>query len=104
VPNDGRDMWIAVLEDMMTRRDHGLEEYGTPLQPFNGRDQLADAYAEVLDLAVYLRTAIEERRHPVLSPTVANVIRKYFEANPPTNAADVLAVSMLNDYVRACAR
>lgn len=39
----------------------GRARYGTPLQPFNGRDQLADAYAEALDLVVYLRAALYER-------------------------------------------
>lgn len=39
----------------------GRRKYGTPLQPFNGRDPLVDAYQEVLDLAVYLRQAIWER-------------------------------------------
>ena len=37
-------------------------EHGTPLQAHNGRDPLVDAYQEALDLAVYLRQAIEERR------------------------------------------
>lgn len=31
-----------------------------PLQPFNGRDALVDAYQEAVDLAVYLRQRIEE--------------------------------------------
>jgi hypothetical protein len=38
----------------------GIMKYGTPLQPFNGRDALWDAYQVVLDLAVYLRQAIYE--------------------------------------------
>ena len=32
-----------------------------PLQAFNGRDSLKDAYEEALDLCVYLRTAIYEK-------------------------------------------
>lgn len=35
-----------------------------PLQAHNGRDPLVDAYQEALDLVVYLRQAIEERRAP----------------------------------------
>jgi hypothetical protein len=47
----------------MRARDHaGRKKYGTPLQPRNGRDSLVDAYQEALDLVVYLRNAIEERR------------------------------------------
>lgn len=38
---------------------------------------------------------------PEMSIAAANVLRHYFEANPPTNAADVLAVSLLGDYVKA---
>ena len=39
----------------------GRMRYGTPLQPHNGRDALADAYQEALDLCAYLRQAIFER-------------------------------------------
>ena len=39
----------------------GIKRYGTPLQPHNGRDALIDTYQEILDSAVYLRQAIEER-------------------------------------------
>jgi hypothetical protein len=47
----------------MVARDHvGRARYGTPLQAHNGRDALVDAYQEALDLVVYLRQAIEERK------------------------------------------
>jgi hypothetical protein len=61
VPNDGPAVWDLVIADMQARDLVGRERYGTPLQPDNGRDVLADAYAEALDLAVYLRQAIYER-------------------------------------------
>jgi hypothetical protein len=61
-PNDNRPSWDLVVEDMQERNRIGTERYGTPLQPFNGRDSLTDAYQEALDEVVYLRTAIEERR------------------------------------------
>lgn len=60
-PSEG-DMWLLTIKDMEDRRKHGIEKYGTPLQPFNGRDPLIDAYQEALDLCVYLRQAIEERQ------------------------------------------
>ncbi len=60
-PSSG-DVWLLVLADMEERRKHGIEKYGTPVQPFNGRDPLIDGYQEALDLCVYLRQAIEERR------------------------------------------
>jgi len=60
-PNDRPAVWPLVIADMQARDRVGRERYGVPLQPHNGRDALADAYAEALDLAVYLRQAIFER-------------------------------------------
>lgn len=59
------DIWKLVLEDMEVRRKLGIERYGRPVQTFNGRDALQDAYEEALDLAVYLKQAMEERKSPV---------------------------------------
>lgn len=56
------DCWLLILKDMEDRRTHGIEKYGIPVQPFNGRDPLVDAYQEALDLVVYLRQVIEERK------------------------------------------
>jgi hypothetical protein len=47
--------------DMRERDATGRARYGTPLQPFNGRQALVDAYQELLDAAVYLRQHIYER-------------------------------------------
>jgi hypothetical protein len=63
VKNDSRPVWELVIEDMYARDAAGREKYGTPLQANNGRDALVDAYQEALDLCVYLRQAIEERRN-----------------------------------------
>lgn len=60
--NASRPIWELVIEDMAARDKLGRERYGTPLQANNGRDALIDAYQEALDLVVYLRQAIEERR------------------------------------------
>lgn len=54
-------IWPIVMLDMAKRNQIGISRYKTPLQPFNGRDMLRDAYEEALDLAVYLRGAIYER-------------------------------------------
>jgi len=61
-PNNRPAVWDLVIADMRERDHVGRERYGTPLQPHNGRDALVDAYQEALDLVVYLRQAIEERR------------------------------------------
>lgn len=61
VPNESAPIWDLVIADMKERSRIGRERYGTPLQAGNGRDALEDAYAEMLDAAVYLKTAIVER-------------------------------------------
>lgn len=48
----------AVIED---RYNRGIDTYGTPLQPHNGRDALRDAQEEAADLLFYLTQAIMER-------------------------------------------
>lgn len=70
-PNDRRPVWELVVEDMKERDRVGRAKYGTPLQPFNGRDPLIDAYQEALDLAVYLRQAIEEKYAPIAATLAA---------------------------------
>lgn len=65
VPNAGSPLWDLVIADMRERDQIGRQRYGTPLQAFNGRDALVDAYQEALDHAVYLRQAIEEREQPM---------------------------------------
>lgn len=57
-------IWNLVIADMQERDRLGMERYGKPLVANNGRDALRDAYEEALDLAVYLRQAIEERDTP----------------------------------------
>lgn len=64
IPSDRPAIWTLVVEDMTERDRIGTAKYGTPLQAHNGRDALKDAYQEALDLVVYLRQAIEERRQP----------------------------------------
>lgn len=54
--------WKLVIADMERRDQFGRKKYGVPLQPGNGRDSLLDAYEEALDLVVYLRNEIEERK------------------------------------------
>lgn len=61
VPNDTTPVWEMVINDFQERDSLGRTKYGTPLQAFNGRDALKDAYQEACDLVVYLRQAIYER-------------------------------------------
>ncbi len=60
-PNSGaHDVARRVLDDMADRDRVGRERYGMPLTAHNGRDQLVDAYQELLDAAAYLRAAKDE--------------------------------------------
>lgn len=61
-PNKSVPIWDLVIADMKDRDEVGRERYGTPLQTNNGRDALLDAYQEALDLVIYLRQEIEERK------------------------------------------
>jgi hypothetical protein len=49
-----------VMKDLQSRLEFGTAKYGTPLQPFNGRKPLKDAYEEALDLCCYLKQALME--------------------------------------------
>lgn len=60
VANDRPHIADLVIADIQERKEQGIAKYGTPLQPFNGRRPLTDAYQEVLDLGQYIRQAIEE--------------------------------------------
>lgn len=76
---DRPGIWELVIEDMRDRDAVGRERYGTPLQAGNGRNALVDAYQEALDLAVYLRQEIEERKQ---ADGVREPGRWYFD-DPP---------------------
>ena len=51
-----------VVKDLEARKTMGIKKYGTPLQAFNGRNPIQDAYEEAIDLACYLRQVLEESR------------------------------------------
>lgn len=74
IPNDTKAIWDLVKKDIEDRNQSGIKKYGTALQAFNGRNSLIDAYQEALDLVVYLRQAIEEKKAAVeLLKSVANL-------------------------------
>jgi hypothetical protein len=58
----------SVAADVEARKQVGIARYGRALHPFNGRDALLDAYQEALDLAIYLRQALDERGHTQSAP------------------------------------
>ena len=58
----GNPILGMVLADLTNRALEGADKYGEPLKAHNGRNPLWDAYQEALDLAMYLRQAIEEQQ------------------------------------------
>ena len=50
-----------LMERLQQREQQGIETYGEPLRPHNGRSALQDALDEALDLAAYLQQEILER-------------------------------------------
>lgn len=61
VLNGGRE---EAIKELRKRKAFGKKKYGTPLQPRNNRDQIADARDEMGDLIVYMACAIWERMYP----------------------------------------
>lgn len=54
-------IYRLVMADVEAKVEVGHAKYGTYLQADNGRDHLADAYQEAIDLTKYLKAAIIER-------------------------------------------
>lgn len=79
--SDRPDVWPLVIKDMEDRDHLGKTKYGIPLRSHNGRDALVDAYQEVLDLSVYLRQEIEERRDLQSAVAAARKVSGYENAN-----------------------
>ena len=57
----GLDVATLVHVDIEARVEYGVAHYGERLTSHNGRDALADAYQEALDLVMYLRQVLHER-------------------------------------------
>jgi hypothetical protein len=51
----------SIAADIEKRIAVGVTRYGHPLQTFNGRDALLDAYEEALDCANYMKQICMER-------------------------------------------
>lgn len=60
--NNERPVVTQVMDDLIERLEKGIGEYGQALRANNGRKSLQDAYEEALDLACYLKQAINERK------------------------------------------
>jgi hypothetical protein len=80
-------MHDVVIEDMTelmrARKAIGIERYGTPLQPFNTRDQGMDAFEELGDALVYLRALMFEHRY--MLETLRMAVPVIYAAAPRTD-------------------
>lgn len=54
------EVYKLLIEDVLKRREDGIEEYGTPLMTHNGRQALVDCYDEFLDALYYTGQMIME--------------------------------------------
>lgn len=61
VKNENPPIQDLVIADIQRRKELGIQRYGTPLQAFNGRDALLDAYEESIDKTIYLKQELIER-------------------------------------------
>ncbi len=61
-----------VIDDILERKQVGIQRYGTPLQTFNDRDVDLDLYEELLDATMYARQRLAERR--LMLETLMDVI------------------------------
>lgn len=80
-------MLKRMSEHLPQRLSLGIERYGQPLRPLNGRDFAQDAWEEYLDLGVYFTGLVHEREL---------LIEKLSEATRALRAAGVLRLA--NDY------
>lgn len=61
IPNQSKPIVDSVIEELLKRKQLGIERYGVALQAGNGRDAIRDALDEAIDLVFYLYQAIAER-------------------------------------------
>ena len=62
IPTNGVHVHDLAIDLINSRKEMGINKYGTPLQVDNGRDHLADAIEELADLLVYLIAERERRK------------------------------------------
>jgi hypothetical protein len=73
-----------VIKDVAERMALGMSRYGTPLQTFNGRRSLVDAYEELLDLLMYLRQFIAEQ--DFMADAIGAAMREMCDIDEPVDS------------------
>lgn len=59
--NDAPYIQDQLMEYIERRKQHGIETYGSALQPHNGRDALRDLFEELIDAVMYTGQLLVER-------------------------------------------
>ena len=77
---DQVDDFVLYGQDIEARRQVGIERYGQAHRPFNGRNTLLDAYEEVLDTGLYLRSLLRmaEADRETLIEAVEVALKKHY--------------------------
>jgi hypothetical protein len=54
----------SIIDDLLAREDKGIKEYGTTMdrEDLTEEDWLQHAYEEALDLAMYLKKIIKQKK------------------------------------------
>ena len=57
----------SIIDDLISREDKGLKEYGTTMDrtDLTEQDWLQHAYEEALDLSIYLKKIIKTKQNEV---------------------------------------
>lgn len=61
IPNQSKPIVDSVIEELLKRKQLGIERYGVALQSGNGRDALRDAFEEQIDNLLYLKQYMIEK-------------------------------------------
>lgn len=69
----GSDIFDLVIADFQERNALGLRTYGVALRAHDGRINMIDLYQEMLDVVVYMRKEMEERKQTAFNLFAADV-------------------------------
>lgn len=69
----GPDIFDLVISDFQQRNALGLQTYGVTLRAHDGRINMIDLYQELLDVVVYMRKELEERKKTPFNSFAADV-------------------------------
>ena len=89
LPNNSQPIWEQVIQDMKSRDELGRLRYGVPLQSFNTRNAIQDAFEEALDLVVYLKQYSIER------DALVTTLKEYAEIDKELSYTNSPAIQLL---------